>query len=104
MPIDSVTGVRRKFLLSFVVDFKLCLLSVMNVYTPKNQHVWTKISESQITNISLLCTILWNAVFVCGSLALRLVLLVISHEHQQNIPFMCCRNREVLVLVFDTFQ
>lgn len=84
MPIDSVTGVRRKFLLSFVVDLKLCLLSIMNVYTPKSQHVWTKICESQITNISLLCTILWNAVFMCGSLKLRLVLLVIL-SHQQTI-------------------
>jgi hypothetical protein len=71
VPIDSATGARRKFLLSFVVDFKLCLLSIMN--TPKSQQVWTKICESQITNISLLCTILWNAAFMCGSQALRLV-------------------------------
>jgi hypothetical protein len=51
MAIDSATGVRRTFLLSFVVDFKLCLLSILN--TPKSQQVWTKICESQITNISL---------------------------------------------------
>jgi len=79
-----------------IVDFKRCLLPIMNVYTPKSQHIWTKICESQITDISLLCTILWNAVFMCGSLTLRSVLLVIlSHQRYHNRPFMCWRDREV---------
>jgi hypothetical protein len=93
----------RKFLLSVVVDFKFCLLSIMNAYTPQSQQDLTKICESQITNISLLCAILWNAVFMCGSLALRVDLeVILSHQHFHYRLFMYCRKREVLVI--DTFR